>query len=172
MNYLRLSFLVFVLAPALPGCITTHIASGEKQILETAEIMEFLMDPIYEDLKDWVESPPEKRADWRGLYVSAYTLAEINNLLYSRTGHAYMLDRDWRDLVSESRAVAAKLADSVRSREDYEAIKFNYLAVVESCNACHARYGLSEDDAPRIDPPRTWMPDAEPDPGAGTISFQ
>ncbi len=162
MNTKLLPVLLLVVT-LVSGCITvnkeTKVISSteEKPILDTGEIMKLLMDPIHEDLKDWIENPPEKRKDWRGLYVASYTLAEINNLLYSRTDHEYMLTAEWRDLVTESRAVAAHLANSVKERHDYATVKANYLAVIESCNTCHSRYDPTEEDAPMIERPRAWM---------------
>lgn len=154
----------------LTGCVTTYVTAGSEQILSTAELMELLMDPIHEDLKDVIENPPEKRADWRGLYVAAYTLAETNNLLYSRTDHGYMLQPEWRDRVTDARAVTVALADSIKAQEEYETIKESYLAVVENCNECHLRYDPTQMDAPRVDPPRPW--DIEPEGGqSGTMTF-
>ncbi len=150
------SLLLVVLLGSVSGCITTYVTGGEAQVIKTGEIMELLMDPIHEDLKDVIENPPEKRADWRGLYVAAYTLAETNNLLYSRNDHGYMLQPEWRERVTDARAVTVTLADSIKEQAEYETIKANYLAVVENCNDCHRRYDPSEQDAPRVDPPTSW----------------
>lgn len=152
------------------GCVTTYVTSGAEQVIDTGEVMELLMDPIHEDLKDFIENPPEKRADWRGLYVAAYTLAETNNLLYSRTDHGYMLQPEWRERVTESRALAVELADSIKEQQDYETIKANYLAVVQNCNDCHLRYDPSQMDAPRVDPPTAWGIESE-SAGSGTMTF-
>lgn len=154
----------FVLVPAMcvmSGCVTTYVSEGPAEVIETGEVMELLMDPIHEDLKDFIENPPKKRADWRGLYVSAFTLAEVNNLLYSRTDHGYMLQQEWRDRVTDARAVTVTLADSIKHQDDYETIKANYLAVVENCNECHQRYDPRGDDAPRVDPPKAWGMETE-----------
>lgn len=164
-----LCMLVGVLS-VVSGCVTTYVTAGPEQIIDTGEIMELLMDPIHEDLKDFIESPPEKRADWRGLYVAAYTLAETNNLLYSRTDHGYMLQEEWRERVTEARAVTVALADSIKEQAQYETIKSNYLAVVENCNACHERYDPALSDAPRVDPPTAWGIEMDTG-GAGTMTF-
>lgn len=148
--------LLILCGGAISGCVTTYVTRGEEQVIKTAEIMELFMDPIHEDLKDFIENPPEKRADWRGLYVAAYTLAETNNFLYSRNDHGYMLQTEWRDRVTDARAVTVALADSIKAQDDYEAIKASYLAVVENCNDCHRRYDPTEEDAPRVDPPESW----------------
>lgn len=152
------------------GCMTTYVTAGPEQILDTGEIMELLMDPIHEDLKDFIENPPEKRADWRGLYVHSYTLAETNNLLYSRTDYGYMLQQEWRDRVTEARALTVALADSIKGQADYETIKKDYLAVVQNCNDCHRRYDSTMLDAPRVDPPMSWGIELD-DTEAGTMSF-
>lgn len=160
---------LLVLLSVVSGCVTTYVTSGAEQILDTGEVMELLMDPIHEDLKDFIENPPEKRADWRGLYVAAYTLAETNNLLYSRTDHGYMLQEEWRDRVTEARALTVALADSIKEQAPYETIRENYLAVVQNCNDCHRRYDETMMDAPQVDPPRSW--DVELDVGEPAMTF-
>lgn len=163
MNAFKPVMSLLIASAMAAGCVqsTILLSSGERQILDTGEVMKLLMDPIYENLKDAVENPPQKRAEWRSLYVTSYTLAETHNLLYSRTDHGYMLDPEWRDLVTGARAVATALGESVKNRDDYEVIKSRYMALVESCNSCHRRYDPDEEDAPKIDPPRSWMPEDE-----------
>lgn len=145
-----------VAVSVLSGCVTTYVTSGAEQVLDTAEVMELLMDPIHEDLKDVIENPPSQRADWRALYIAAYTLAETNNLLFSRTDHGYMLQQEWRDRVTDARAVTVALADSIKEQAEYEIIKANYIAVVQNCNECHLRYDPAMSDAPRVDAPEAW----------------
>ena len=138
---------------------STGGTEGPVQVLETDELMKILMDPIYEDLKDWIEVPPERRKQWRGLYVAAFTLAEVTNLLYSRTGEEYTDNEEWVRLTTEALDITVRLAESVREQADYETLKSNYLAVVESCNVCHERFNT--DEPPEIDVPRAWMKDED-----------
>lgn len=147
----------------LAGCVTAPVGAagtdGPVQVLETPELMKILVDPIYEDLKDWIEVPPEGRKAWRGLYVASFSLAEVTNLMYSRTGEDYTENAEWTRLVTDARDVTIRLAESVREQAAYETLKKNYLAVVESCNVCHEVF--PSDEPPQIAPPRAWMPEEE-----------
>lgn len=159
----HLLLVCFLLACA--GCISTTFAASETedgpiQILETPELMKILVDPVYEDLKDWIEIPPKGRKAWRGLYVASFSLAELTNLMYSRTGEEYTNNAEWTRLVTEARDITVRLAESVREQADYETLKKNYLAVVKSCNKCHEVFPSEE--PPQIDVPRAWMEDDAP----------
>lgn len=152
-----------VLAIFLCGCgadgigMVEAVGDGPVQVLKTDELMKIMMDPVYEDLKDWIEVPPERRKQWRGLYVAAFSLAEVSNLMYSRTGEEYTENEEWVRLVTEGRDIAIRLAESVREQAEYETLKANYLALVESCNTCHERF--NSDEPPEIEVPRAWMKD-------------
>lgn len=133
--------------------------NGVKQIIEIDELMSLLIDPIYEDLKDAIEAPPEGRKAWRSLYISSHTLAESQNLLFSREDDEYTTESDWDTFSAEARDISAMFAASVKQRETYATLKTNFLNVVQSCNACHERF--SSNDPPVIAPPTSWAAAAE-----------
>jgi len=126
----------------------------EKAIISTAEVMKLLIDPTYETLKDAVENPPQKRAEWRALYVASFSLAELTNLMYSRGDEEFQHTPDWETEAKKSQEIVSKLAESVRSQSDYTVIKENYMAVVADCNACHRKFEPGEVD--EIVPPTSW----------------
>jgi hypothetical protein len=126
----------------------------EKAIISTAEIMKLLVDPTYETLKDAVENPPQKRAEWRALYVAAFSLAELTNLMYSRGDEEFQHTPDWTAEAARSQEIVTKLAESVRGQADYAEIKANYMAVVQDCNECHRKFMPGEID--EIVPPTSW----------------
>ena len=125
-----------------------------KQVIEVHELMDLLIDPLYEDLKDAVEVAPEGRKAWRSLYISSYKLAEVDNLLFSREHEEYTTNNDWFTLSAAARDTTAALAASVKERSEYPTIKANYLKVVQSCNNCHERFDGEE--PPVIEPPTAW----------------
>lgn len=144
---------------AITGTEIVHAADEvvkEKQILETAELMKLLVDPIYEDLKDAIETPPEKRKDWRSLYIAAFSLAELNNLNFSRTGEEYTDNEEWIAFSIKSRDQVVDFAEAVRERPDYAILKEKYLLVMENCNACHAKFAPDE-EIDEIEPPLSWI---------------
>jgi hypothetical protein len=116
--------------------------------------MKLLIDPTYEKLRDAVENPPEKRAQWRALYISAYSLAELNNIYYSRGDKDFMKKPEWAEHCKLTQELSIKLAESIRAQSDYATIKTNFLAVMKNCNDCHRQFEPGEID--EILPPASW----------------
>jgi len=139
-------------------------ASYEKQIVSTAELMKLLVDPIYEELKDAIETPPDGRNEWRALYIAAFNLAEVNNLLFSRSDEDYQATPEWIEESLEAQELGITLAESIRAQSEYETIKDNYLAVMRNCNDCHRTFEPGEID--EITPPLSWDIEVEKDPAA------
>ncbi len=126
----------------------------EKAIVSTAEMMKLLVDPTYELLKDAVANPPAKRAEWRKLYVAAFSLAELNNLNFSRGDKDFMATPEWTEELKKTQDLSVKLAESVRAQSDYAIVKENFLAVMNNCNDCHRKFEPGEID--EIVPPAAW----------------
>ncbi len=127
----------------------------ELQVLDAAELMKLMVDPTFENLKDAIENPPAKRKEWRMLYIAAFSLAELNNLSYSRTGNDYMETEEWTDFVTKARAETIDVAETVRSRPDYEIMKDKFITVMESCNDCHVKFSADE-EIDEIMGPMSW----------------
>ncbi len=147
------------IAEAVPEVPEAAIGK-EIQILSTAEVMKLIVDPQYELVKDAIENPPEKRKEWRALYIAVFPLAEMRNLMYSRMDEPdYQSKPEWIEAIDKSMNIMLTFARSVRERADYEILKKNYLAVVASCNDCHNLFEPGEID--KIEPPTSWLdPDA------------
>ncbi len=126
----------------------------EKAIVSTAEFMKLLVDPTYEKLKDAVAAPPAKRAEWRALYVAAFSLAEINNLYFSRGDEEFMSKPEWKTECDKTQALTVTLAESIRAQADYAVVKENFIAVMKNCNDCHRQFEPGEID--EILPPAAW----------------
>jgi hypothetical protein len=133
-----------------------EVAAAPVQIIEADELMKLLIDPTFEDLKDSIENPPEKRKDWRSLYIAAFSLAELNNLYLSRTGEDYMESDEWTEYVLKARAGAIDLAETVRARPDYTVLKEKFTVVMQSCNDCHTKFS-ADADIDEIEPPLSWL---------------
>lgn len=157
--------------PELPAVEAVEVVPPphyEKQILTTAELMKLLVDPIYEDLKDAIVLPPTRRKAWRMLYIAAYNLAEVNNLLFSREDEdedkQYLYTQKWIDECLEAADVLLKLADSVRAQAEYDVLKANFLAVMNNCNRCHREFELEVGEIDVIGPPLSWREEVEEEP--------
>ncbi|PCJ62468.1 MAG: hypothetical protein COA73_06460 [Candidatus Hydrogenedentota bacterium] len=136
----------------------TPIQVEQIQIVETAELMKLLVDPMFEELKDAVENPPEKRRHWRSLYIAAFNLAELSNLNFSRRDDDYMSTTEWVEFCIKSRDLSIALADSVKGQADYSIIKNNFLALTDNCNDCHTKFEPGEVD--KIEVPESWKENA------------
>lgn len=129
---------------------------GPVQILETEELMKLLVDPTFESLKDAIENPPEARKDWRSLYIAAFNLAEINNLLFLRQDQEYMKTPEWANYVAKARDEVVDLAKATTERPEYPVLKEKFMVVMESCNECHAKFA-AEEEIDTIEPPLSWL---------------
>ncbi|MFP6584985.1 MAG: hypothetical protein VCD00_20805 [Candidatus Hydrogenedentota bacterium] len=130
--------------------------AGPEQILDTSELMKLMVDPVYEDLKDAIETAPEKRKDWRSLYIAAFSLAELNNLNFSRTGEDYTDNEEWIAFSAKARDQLVEFAEAVRERPDYAILKEKFTIVMENCNECHAKFAADE-EVDEIEPPLSWL---------------
>lgn len=123
--------------------------TGPTQVMETKELMKIMMDPLWEDLRDEVAEEPTTRRDWRFMYITVFSLAETQNLLFSREGADYSGTDEWNSLSGEALAATIDLCESVRDK-DFELILKNKDRVMNSCNKCHERFEAEE--APKIEP--------------------
>jgi len=105
--------------------------------------MELLFDPFYVDLRNSLKKAPEKRKDWRRVYIAAYSIAELTNLLFSREGEDYMATPEWKKLALESRTAIEEVGAAIRDL-DYELTRSRYIAFIETCNNCHSAFELEE----------------------------
>lgn len=129
---------------------------GPVQVIEADELMKLLVDPMFEDLKDAIEVAPEKRKDWRSLYIAAFNLAELNNLYFSRTGEDYMETEEWTDTIVKARSEVIALAEAVKERPEYSVLKEKFNVVTQSCNDCHTKFSADE-DIDEIEGPLSWI---------------
>ncbi len=144
----------------------------ERQIINTAELMKLLMDPMFEELKDAIASPPEGRKAWRQLYITSFNLAEVNNLLFSREPEKkkeYIGTDHWVEESIEAVELLTTLAVSVREQSDYALLKKNFNAVLKNCNQCHVEFE-GEDEIDEVLQPEAWGVEVKWDPAK--VKFQ
>ena len=120
-----------------------------RPLIDCYELMDILMDPAYEGLKDATEVEPTGRKGWRALYVYSYSLAELANLLFSRTDEDYMGTPEWNELAVEMRERCVAIAEAAKAK-DFPAVQKNYELVIQNCNACHQKF--EPEDATEVKP--------------------
>jgi len=110
-----------------------------SQVIKNREVMKLFFDPYYVDLRRAAREEPQGRSDWRSLYVAAFRLSEVSNLLYFRSDKPYMNSAEWRRMATETRDRAAAVGQAV-TKLDYPLVKKRYVHLIESCNACHEKF--------------------------------
>jgi len=113
--------------------------NGMKPILTTFALMDFLFDPPFEVLEEAMESEPEDRRGWRDIRRSSETLAEVTNLLLIRDDVDYADSPEWKEKTVAMREAAEGIVEASRT-QDFEQAHTSFIALVQSCNACHAHF--------------------------------
>ncbi len=130
--------------------ITNDLTLAEPQpLVDNHEIMDLMIDPTYELLKDAAAVEPDGRKGWRALYVHSYAMGEIANLLFARNDQEYMATPEWDQLVVEMRKLCNAIAEATKA-QDYPAVKQHYEALIVNCNACHTKF--EPEDATEVKP--------------------
>lgn len=133
--------LVFILSFFVPA--NTQSAPTATPVVETGELMDLFLEPLYQELKQALEKPPQNRKDWAAIYRAAVRLAEADNLLFFRAPGRYTSDEAWARSADAARQAAADIASAtfvaLRSArpESYEPLKARLTQVADTCNACH-----------------------------------
>jgi len=123
-------------------------------IVENSELMDLVIWPAYVDLQRAVAQPPADRKEWAAIYQKAVRLAEMQNLVFLRN-HEDVRKAEWSAHAARSRQAAADVAAAALTGlrtvtpPDYEAVRAKYVAVADTCNACHRRFAR---EAPRVKP--------------------
>lgn len=128
---------------------------GPIAIMDTHDLMKYLLDPTFEELKEAIEVAPEKRSEWRAVSSAAASLAEFNNLLYIRTDEDFVTHDQWTESVADSQKASLDLARSVKDQAEFAVLKEKFLGVMQSCNDCHTNVAPDE-ELDEIEGPASW----------------
>jgi hypothetical protein len=124
-------------------------------ILENVDLMDIVMKPAYDDLRQALATRPVDRQAWASLYQRAARLAEIENLLFLRTRPEPARRTEWDAKAAAARQASADLATALLAAlrnarpTDLEAARASWPAVAAGCNACHRAFSR---EAPAIKP--------------------
>lgn len=108
-------------------------------LLDNYELMDYMIDPVYERLKDAVAVKPEGRKGWRALYVEAFSMAELSNLVYLRDDEDYMGTDEWNEMTTISRKQSMDIVTAIKAK-DYPSIRKHYESLIQTCNKCHEQF--------------------------------
>jgi hypothetical protein len=132
------------------------VVPAPKGIVDTGELMEFLVRPAFRDLQAAMTKAPIDRKAWAAVYRSAVRLAEIENLLFCRQPTRYTDRPEFPALAARARDAAATVArlalDGAASAtpSDEARLRQAYSDVAGTCTACHR--GLGTTNGPSVKP--------------------
>lgn len=118
-------------------------------VLDTYTLMELLFQPPQKKLQELMATEPADRRAWNEVKDQVSILAEVSNLVAMRNELDYEKTEEWDELAAKSRDAAIALLEPVKAT-DFGAAKEKYVALIESCNACHTRF--EPEVAPKLVP--------------------
>jgi hypothetical protein len=125
-----------------------------EPVVDNGEFMDMFLKSTYTELQQSMAKPPVDRKEWAAIYQKATRLAEMQNLLFFRDRDE-VKDPRWAEHAAAGRQAAADLANAAvfqlrnLQKADFEAVRTKYVALADSCNACHKTFAR---DAPTIKP--------------------
>jgi hypothetical protein len=147
---------VFVIAVTVhPAALQTDPSPRPAAVLENVDLMDLMLKPAYDALREGIAHPPADRKGWAALYQQAARLAEMENLLFFRTRAGEARQVEWETRAAKARdasaAVAAAALLGLRNAQsaDFDRVRAAFPAVSEACTACHRAFAR---EAPVIKP--------------------
>lgn len=147
--------IVALLASAGPAAPQADSTPEPVPILENVELMDLMIKPAYDALRQAVEHSPADRKGWAAVYQQAARLAELENLLFLRTRPGQSGQAEWASRAALARDASARVASAaalgLRSAQtaDFERVRAAFPAIAEACTACHRAFAR---EAPAIKP--------------------
>ena len=136
------------------GAAQTETPARPEPVVDNGEFMDMFLKATYTELQQSMAKPPADRKEWAAIYQKATRLAEMQNLLFFRNRDE-VKDPRWGAHSAAGRQAAADLATAAVvqlrnvQKADFEAVRRKYVALADSCNACHKTFAR---DAPTIKP--------------------
>jgi hypothetical protein len=85
-------------------------------MLENVDLMDLMMKPAYDELRQAMARPPADRQAWAALYQKAARLAEVENLLFFRTRAEDARKSEWATNAARARQASADIAARSRGK--------------------------------------------------------
>jgi hypothetical protein len=139
----RLSAIGLFIAMGLGHPAAAQAPPGPAPVMDMGELMSLFLEPLFSELKEALDKPPQDRKQWAAIYQAAIRLAEADNLLFIRTPGRHTNDPAWAPAAAAARQAAADIATAtfvalrnVRAA-DFAPLKAQLANVADTCNACH-----------------------------------
>lgn len=117
-----------------------HKVADKKPVEESISThMAYLFAPSYRRLKPLMRSEPTDTSGWKTIRSEALLLAESGGNLNSRRSSNGFNPDAQQNWPKNSAAVKKHGAELYRAAKDkdFKAVKRSYIAMTDSCNACH-----------------------------------
>jgi hypothetical protein len=108
----RILMCVFVAALASTARPAAQVdpAAQPVAVLDNVDLMNLMIKPAYEALRQAMAQPPADRKAWAALYQQAARLAEVENLLFFRTRAGEGRQLEWVGRAARARDASAACA--------------------------------------------------------------
>ena len=137
-----------------PASVQNDSPARPEPVVDNGEFMDMFLKTTYTEVQQSMAKPPADRKEWAAIYQKATRLAEMQNLLFFRNRDE-VKDPRWAEHAAAGRQAAADLANAAvlqlrnLQKADFNAVRVKYVALADSCNACHKTFAR---DAPTIKP--------------------
>ena len=124
-------------------------------VLENVDLMDLMLKPAYDELRQAMTKAPEDRKAWAALYQKAARLAELENLLFFRTRAEESRRPEWAAAAGHARQASAEVAAAAllglrrAGPDDFATVRATFPAVSSGCTGCHRAFSR---EAPVIKP--------------------
>jgi len=146
---------VALLAIPRPAAPQAESTAQPMPVLENVELMDLMIKPAYDALRQTMAHAPTNRKGWADIYQQTARLAELENLLFFRTRAGESRRTEWASAAGRARDASARLASAavlgLRSAQpaDFDRMRAAFPAISEGCTACHRAFAR---EAPVIKP--------------------
>src|SRR5262245_29808727 len=137
-----------------PAARQNDTPARPEPVVDNGEFMDMFLKATWTELQQAMAKPPADRKEWAAIYQKATRLAEMQNRLFFRNRDE-VKDPRWAEHSAAGRQAAADLASAAvfqlrnLQKADFPAVRAKYVALADSCNACHKTFAR---DAPTIKP--------------------
>ena len=151
---------VLVLAMARPAAPQVESTAQPMPVLENVELMDLMIKPAYDVLRQTMEHPPADRKGWAAIYHSVRrdspARVRRNNRFSNSASRAGESRRtEWASAAGRARDASARLANAAAlgllsaQAADFDRMRGAFPAIADACTACHRAFAR---EAPVIKP--------------------
>ncbi|MEE2642479.1 MAG: cytochrome c [Planctomycetota bacterium] len=113
-------------------------ADDLKPVDNMHHFMEYIYEPVFNDLKELVKEAPADKKGWTALKSKSLILAESSILLADRPDEKGDAD-SWKEASVLVHRGGSALYQAAR-KKDFEGVKKGFAAMINGCKKCHEEF--------------------------------